>query len=505
MNTLKTAPQTLDTWLKQLDGIRLPVAASQQELVRRTLVDNRRSLRDICDVIQNIPTIALTLMRAANRSGSGFSEPAESLEMALNRLGLKRAEAIVMQIPAVADEDIPPALAQLQLISLHAAQQAGGLFAGRLARLWQEIHWSSLLFLAPLWPLVYTRPELFGIWEQRVLAKGEPAARVERELLGVSVIQLGLALAQQWRLPDWIVQGYRLLAEDRRLLVKALHIAHDNEHPLHQQQMLDEDPHLRRWLTHPGNSILLANGLAVSAHHNWSCPHTLRWQRLTGLYLQVPRSEMQQLVHQQAAQSARLHAQPGLWHPAIALLWPWDACRFHLQPALVESKAEPNEWKEQCSRLLAPTTPFANVLQLTDCARAALVAGGMPRVLLLLADRNHSRLTAQQATGLPDGAAQLRLDPAHSQVLRKLLAQAGQLRLTPANIAQFSALLPGQLKSMFPGEHLLLRSLAANGRVVMLLIADQHGAPISDQQLQVFGKTVQCIERGLTTFARRGG
>lgn len=505
MNSPKTAPQTLEAWLKQLDGVRLPVAASQQELVRRNLVDSRRSLRDISDVVQNSPAIALTLMRAANRSSSGFSEPAESLEMALNRLGLKRAEAIVMQMPAVADEDMPPALAQLQLISLHAAQQASGLFAARLARLWQEIHWSSLLFLAPLWPLVYARPELLGIWEQRVLAKGEPAARVERELLGVSLIQLGLALAQHWRLPEWIAQGYRLLAEDRRLLVKALHIAHDNEHPLHQQQMLDDDPHLRRWLTHPGNSILLANGLAVSAHHNWSCPHTLRWQRLTGLYLQVPLGEVQQLIHQQAAQSARQHAHPNLWHPAIALLWPWDACRLRLPPATVEAKAEPNEWKEQCSRLLAPTTPFANVIQLTDCARTALVASGMPRVLLLLADRNHTRLIAQQAAGLPDGAAQLRLDPTHSQVLRKLLAQPGQLRMTPANIAQFSALLPGQLKTLFPSEHLLLRSLASNERVVMLLVADQNGAPISDQQLQVFGKTVQCIERGLATFARRGG
>lgn len=506
MPTQKPTPRTLDGWLQQLDGVRLPIATSQLEQVRRYLLDSRRSLRDIAEQIQNSPAIALLLMREANRSNSGFSEPALSLEMALNRLGLTRTEALLLQAPSLAEAQLPAALSQLQLISLHASQQANGLFAGRLARLWQDIHWGSLLFFAPLWPLVFAYPQLFQAWEERVLRRGEPAQQVERELLGVPLLQLCLALAQHWRLPEWIVQGYRLLVEDRRLLVKALHVAHDNEHPLHQQQMLDADPVLRRWLTQPANSILLANGLALSSHHNWSCPHSLRWQRLTGLYLQAALGEVQQLVHQQAVLSARQHAQPGLWHPAQALLWPWDACRLQAlpaAPALPDSSALA-QWKQQCTRLLAEPSSFANVLQLTDCARQALVAGGMQRVLLLLADRNHTRLVAQQSAGLAEGAAQLHFDPAQSQVLRRLLGQAGQLRLTPANVAQFSALLPGSLKALFPSEHLLLRSLASNGRVVMLLITDQQGAPISEAQLQVFGKTAQCIERALGNFAKRG-
>lgn len=504
MPTTKTAPRTLDAWLKQLDGVRLPVASAQHERVRKALLDSRRSLREIAEIMQASPAIALPLLREANRKGSSLSEPAESLEQALTRLGLSRTEALLNQIPALDVAQIPRELRQLQLISLHAAQQANGLFANRLARLWQEIHWGSLLFFAPLWPLVYSYPQLFNEWEQRVLGKGEPAARVERELLGVPLLQLCLALAQHWRLPEWIVQGYRLLVEDRRLLVKALHIAHDNEHPLHQQQMLDADPHLRRWLTQPANSILLANGLALSSHHNWSCQHSQRWQRLTGLYLHSALGEVQQLVHQQSVQSAQQHAQADLWHPAEALLWPWDACRLQLKPAPAVVKSELNEWKTQCARLLATPSPFANVLQLTDCARAALIASGFKRVLLLLADRNHTRLIAQQAAGLPVEAGQLRLEPAHSQVLKRLLTQPGQLRLNPANMAQFSALLPGSLKALFTGEHLLLRSLASNGRVVMLLIVDQNGGAISDSQLQVFSKTAQCIERALTSFARRG-
>lgn len=506
MPTTQASPRTLNGWLKQLDEVRLPVAREHHEAVRRVLQDGRKSLRDIADRMQASPAIALAMMREANRNAGSFGEPAESLEMALNRLGLKRAESLLEQMLVLPEADIPLALRQLQLISLHASQQANGLFAGRLARLWQEIHWGSLLFLAPLWPLVASHPHLFDAWEQRVLGRSEPAAKVERELLGVPLLPLCLALARHWRLPEWIIQGYRLLVEDRRLLVKALHIAHDNEHPLHQQQMLDADPALRRWLTMPGNSVLLANGLALSSHHNWNCQHHQRWQRLTGLYLQTAVAELQQLIHQQAVLSANQHSRTGLWHPAEALLWPWDQCRLQSlrAPAAAPRSDVLSEWKQHCSRLLAQPTPFANVLQLTDCASQALHSGGMQRVLIMLADRTHSRLLAQQALGLPEAAAQLRLDPAHSQVLRKLLAEPGQLRLSPANLAQVSALLPGTLKALFNGEHLLLRSLGHNGRVAMLVIADQGGGEIGATQLQVFGKTVQCIERALASFARRG-
>jgi len=496
--------RSLDAWLKQLDSQVLPVPLEHHHLVGRAVADSRRSLRDIAELMQDCPALALRVLRDANRKSSGFHEPAESLESALSRLGLQRIEELLARQPTLPARDIPPALRQIQLISQHAAQQASGLFAGRLARLWQEIHWGSLLFLAPLWTLLAARPELFEAWEQRVLVKGEPAGKVEQELLGVPLLKLCLALAEHWRLPEWIVQGYRLLSQERRQLVKALHVARDNEPPLHQQQLLDADIPLRRWLTQPANSILLANGLALSAHQAWNCPHSLRWQRLTGLYLQLPLAEVQQQVHQHAAHSARRHAEAGLWHPAEALLWPWEARHLQPAPAAPVQPAEISEWRRLCMQLLAQPSAFNNLEQLTACARQALQACGMQRVLLLLADRTHSRLRTQQQAGLAQAATALILDPQQSQVLRRLLQAPAQLRLTPSNIAQFSALLPGALKALFPSEHLLLRSLASDGRVALLVVADQAGATFGEAELQAFGKTAQCIERALGSFARRG-
>ena len=503
MTTTPLLPRTIPAWIKALDDAPLPAFAAVHGKVRQALRDGSNSMRQIAELIQTSPVLALRFIQEANR-GIGDGQPAESLEVALSRIGLQRAEALLARIPAMEARDIPLPLRQMVLISRHASQQANGLFAARLARLWQDIHWGSLLFLSPAWALVGAYPHLLEIWEQRVLVKGEPASRIEKELLGVPLLELCLKLAEHWRLPDWIIQGYRLLSGDRRMLIKALHIARDNEHPLHQQQMLDADPELRRWLTLPSNTIVLANGLALSSHHSWSGVHSLRWQRLAGLYLQVALGELQQMVHQQAVISAREIGPTDLWHPAQGLLWPFDTSFQRLRDVAVPNEADLADWRAQCRRLLTEPTPFSNVLQLTATASQALSSAGMQRSMVMLLDRKQNRLVAQQCAGLPSDAVRLSLPAEQSQIVRRLLEKPAQLRLQPANMAQFSALLPGTLKALFAGEHLLLRSLGVDSRVLMLVVADQNGAPISDATLQTFAKTTQCIERALGAFSRRG-
>ncbi|WP_287810506.1 HDOD domain-containing protein, partial [Pseudomonas sp.] len=318
-NVPTKTPHTLTDWLKLLDGVRLPVPLASHDRVRAALEDSRSSLRDIAELMQDSPALVLSVIREANHHiNQSLAEPVESLEVALNRLGLKRTEELLERLPTALPEDMPRGLRQLLLISQHAAQQANGLFAARLARLWQEVHWGSLLFLSPLWPLAITHPALLEEWELRVVHKGEAAAKVEHELFGVRLLALCQGLAHLWRLPAWILHGYNLLLDEHRELVKVLHIARDEEHGLRQQQRLDDDPGLRRWLNQPANTVVLANGLALAAQEAWNTPHLLRWEYLTCLYLQMPLGELQQQVHQQAVQNARNYAVPGLWHPAEA-------------------------------------------------------------------------------------------------------------------------------------------------------------------------------------------
>ncbi len=460
----------LAAWLEELDRQPLPIPASHYAGLHAALSDSRRSLREIADQLQGSPTLALSILREANRAESARDNPAESLEVALSRLGLARASQLLKTLPSIQDAEMPRVLGQMLLISQHAMQQASGLFGARLARLWQEIHWGSLLTMAPVWALANARPQLLEQWQQRVLVQGEPTLRVERELLGMRLLPICLALAERWRLPQWVIQGYRLLACDRRLLVRALRIARDHQSPLLQQQQLDAQPDLARWLTQPANCTLLANGLAIAAHQSWDGPHMLRWQRLTGLYLGQPLTEVQQQVHMLAAQSARLHARPPLWHPAVALIWPWQ---------------------------------FSNVVQLTACARDALRACGLQRMLLLVADRTQVHVLAQQSAGLEPGQEKLQLEIASSPLLKKLFQQPALLRIGPNNQDQLLPALGEPLRQLFPGPHLLLRSLGNGSRVVMLVLADLGGQPFSDLHAQAFAKTAQCTERAIQQFGRQ--
>jgi hypothetical protein len=500
-------PTTLEDWVKLLDGVRLPVPQESHDHVCKAIHDNRSSLRDIANLMQDSPALALSVIREANRHTQGsMTETAENLEVAITRLGLKRTEELLARLPTVPQAQIPVALRQLQLISQHATQQANGFFGSRLARLWQDIHWGSLLFLSPLWPLALTHPKLLEEWELRVIHKGESARTVEKQLFGVRLLDICQALVEIWRLPIWVQQGYRLLLTEQRELVKVLHIARDSEHPLRQQNRLDDDPTLRNWLNQPANTVLLANGLALSAQQAWDCPHSQRWQYLTSLYLQISMDEVQQQLHQQAANSARQHAMPDLWHPAISLLWPWDQDRVHagLLPAPAPTTEDLTQWRKQCAELLQEPSRFTNAMHLTNAARDALVACGMHRVMILMADRTQANLRVHQTAGLPKEVAGLSFAVSQSPVLQRLLAQQAQVRLTPANNTQFSALLPANLRSQFRGEHLLLRSLINNGRVIMVVVADQGGGPFSEITVQAFGKTAQCIEKALRSFSQRG-
>ncbi|WP_369988361.1 HDOD domain-containing protein [Pseudomonas xanthosomatis] len=498
-------PSSLDAWVKLLDGVRIPVPKESHDRVVQAINDSRRSLRDIAELMQDSPALVLCVMREANHSANASqAEPAESLEIALNRLGLERISQLLARLPSLPSDDLPPVLRQFLLISQHATQQANGLFASRLARLWQEIHWGSLLFLSPLWAMAVAYPKLLDAWELRVIHKGEDAGAVEQQLFGVRIMQLCQAVAEHWRLSGWVTQGYRLLTEKREQLAQVLNIAREPA-PLEQQHRLDEEPTLRHWFNQPPNTVLLANGLALAAQVGWDNPHLLRWQLLTALYLQTSLDDVQQQVHQQAAASARHHARHALFHPAEALIWPWDQRRPH--PDMLTPPPPSSEdlahWRSACQELLAQPSPFSNAVHLSAQAREALQACGMQRVMLLSLDKASDYLRVQQTAGLPAEAGAMALPVQQNKLLQKLMAQAGQLRVTPDNHAQLAALLPAPLRAFFRGEHLLLRSLAVGGQVLMLAVADQGGKPLADVSVQAFGKTAQCIERALALFASR--
>lgn len=506
MASLPSLPRSLSEWIYKLDATRLPALRQECRKARQVLADTDRSLREITQVIQSTPVLALQVVREANHISYAQQDKAESLEAALTRIGVERAIELLDQIPNAELNETNRPLFQLLLISQHAGQQASGLFSARLARLWQEVHWTSLLFLSPVWTLVGAYPEVFAAWEERVLGKGEASSKVEMQLLNMPLLTLCQALVQHWRMPEWILKGYQLLAEDHELLVKILRIALDSEHPLQQQQALDDDPELRRWLTNPEHAPLLSNALAITSHQGWGTPHSRRWQCFTALYLQTPLEELQRQVHQNAVNSAQRHAGPELWHPAQSLVCPWDE-RYtgYKKPSEAPPEIEDpiQKWRSCCLELIKTPSPFTNMLHLTAMARDALQACGIHRTLMLQLDPKRNLLLTRQAVCLGSEARFLQIDPSHSQLLKHLLEAPRQVHITPQG-AKLLKLLPGAVKSTFhDSQNLLMCSVAGNGKVVLVVISDQDNAPISERSIQGFTKTMHCLGSALNNFANR--
>lgn len=505
MSNIVPQTNTLIQWVKRLDNTRLPVCQTQRALALQALQNSNKSIGEIVQVISQAPIIPFIIMREANRSISALAEPVQNLESALARLGMQRCSELVSSLVAVQESMIPKALRQILLLGQHLNIQALGLFGSRMARLKNEIHVNSLLFLAPAWPLLTRQPELLEQWEQRVLGGNEPAEEVERELIGLPLTALCLALAEHWKLPDWIIEGYRLLSENPQRLVSALHVARQTEQPLLQQQQLDEQPALNSWLNRPANTVVFACGLVLAAHNCWGNEQCVRWQRLISLYLKKELADIQQATHQLAVKHARLQPQHDLWHPAQALLWPWSTERLK-QVKPQASNAAPRsddltQWRHHCAALLKTPSPFTGSQDLTERISLALQACGLQRICIALFNKQAQHWAVSHLFGINTEQLPSSFILPINPVSQHLLKQTTHIVLSEANAAQLSAHLPSELKQLFAKHNWILASLSNGHSVVMLIATDQSSAVLAASTLQGFKKTLQCAEYALRHFS----
>src|SRR5690606_42036124 len=115
--TTTALPRSLSAWIKALDAVALPAFAGPHREVCQALRDSSLSMRQIAELIQVSPVLALNVIREANRNVGAASEPAESLEVALSRIGMLRAEPLLARNTAIETQEIPAHLSQHALIS----------------------------------------------------------------------------------------------------------------------------------------------------------------------------------------------------------------------------------------------------------------------------------------------------------------------------------------------------------------------------------------------------
>lgn len=506
-------PKKLDEWLQLLDNTKLPVSSSHKLRVSQALANPRNSLSDISKVISSAPTIALIFFREANKKQGSFSEPAQHLDAVLTRLGMTQCTKLLNRLDCTPEQDIALPLRQLCLISRHANAQANELFAFKLARLWQDIHWGSLLFLAPLWPLITRHPGLFVLWERRVLGNSEEHEKVEHELFGTSLTLLCQALAQRWLLPDWVIKAYQMLNENRELLARTFRIAKLHDQPLQQQLLLDEQKDISLWYRQPANSILIANGLAIDAHYSWVHEHCLRWQRFTGLFLDWPLDKVQKTMHEITVEHARKEGKTVLWHPVQALIWPWCARRLSRpkhkvaqpQPTPTSqahslSPAQLKEWQEKAQQMLLKPSPFANHARLLDAMRQMLAAAGLKRLAILAVQHKTAQLQPIYQHKFAFVLRQPLTQSVQAPIMQKLLRRNSHLHVHEHNISQLKKHLGDDFMTAIHSQNFVCGSIYLNNKATILIIADAKNEQLHATTLKVFNASCRYFEQALATL-----
>lgn len=511
---------TIGSLRQSLSVIRLPVENSQRDRLLGFMEADQLSLHELAAELLRVPVAALEICRVAGQAARPRDIDVLTLEQACGLLGTQRVANVLKQLPAAETDDIPLAFRQMLSISEHALVQARGLFSQRMARLWHEMALGTLLFMAPFWALVHHRPELFSQWDRMHLQAGNPATRGQ-SAQSTAFLALAQQVAEDWWLPPWIVQGYRSLSSTRRTMVKALHIARDTAHPHEQQARLDDDKQLYRWLTQPANGLLLANGLALGAHHDWKARRTERWQQLTALYLGCRLEETQASSHQYAvehAQGAVRQTGEPLWLPAESLLWP-DMARAARQPAaasvspLPESGVanvapapapiDPAAWREHCARLTQTPSPFANIPAILAEALRALTDGlGVKQCWVALYNARDSQMIIGASLGTERRLAGRRLGQFRGTPWGDWLLSARSHPLKGSHSGAAFERLPEAVRSVVGTEAGHLLPLVLRGQLGGLLYTEfgtvSHLSPA--RQTQAAERTLDCLEKALLTF-----
>ncbi|MEH6501238.1 MAG: hypothetical protein V7751_17770 [Pseudoalteromonas distincta] len=504
---------------QSLNSFVLPIEKNQLLRLTSLLDNDLMGINDLTRELLSVPAAALQVCRAAGAMARAKDIDILTLEQACNMLGTLRLGNLLRSLPLMDRAHMPLPYRQLLSISEHALTQAQGLFATRMARLWHEVSLASLLFLAPCWVLIYHRPELFQVWDARHLERKPAEADIAPWLLDSDHI-LGLAqhLAEDWWLPPWILQGYRSLGSSRRLMVKAIHIARDSEHPQHQQAMLDADKSLSRWLTMPANSLLMATGIALGAHHDWDARHTVRWQQLTALYLGCNLAEAQSASHRNAADSARhqiRHPDLDVWLPAEALLWPVRSRKLAsltptqevAPPAGTPDQPDPGQWRQHCLALLAQPSAFSSLSELLQSAMQTLTQGlGLSQCWIALYNGKKKQLIISAHYGFDSLQIKgLALGNCRDSQWGQWLKSSTLHHLDAQRLRREGTMIPATLKTLLGDSPAQLLPLQHRGAIIGLI--GVQGLSLEqandDKQRKALLKTAECIYRALISFQTR--
>lgn len=206
-------PQPFADLESLLGNAQWPVMPEVGQALIRTLHDDDADMAVVCQIIKKDPALTATLLRMANSAMFGLSGTVDTLERAVNVVGMSLVRARAMALCVARVCTFPVGMDRLAFwqYSLRCAHYAQWL-AERCAVDDQDAWLCGMMLRLGEISMASARPGCLLKIEAAPIAPGERWAR-QRQYIGFSEGEVTAELAQHWDFPPVLVTGMRCCAQ----------------------------------------------------------------------------------------------------------------------------------------------------------------------------------------------------------------------------------------------------------------------------------------------------
>lgn len=277
----------------------------------------------LSELILNDPVLTATVLREVGRQIK--NRPHRSIagiSHCLTLLGMESTGTLVRMtrsLPAESKDEEESGYREALVTSLHAAAQAGDWQRLQPLLHFEQSYLGALLLGLPEWCLWKQSPKEMKMVATLVNRYGVPRTDAEKQVLGCTLGDAALRIAQEWRLSD-VAQS----ALDPRHVPKLPALMRWARKALRSQgtKITYRDESVHRPEISGTLRALLANWIALESRRDWHGKNMHRCIRLLAAYLEITEDDAWRRVRDTALAMAREVPDPLTAQLAAGLLWP---------------------------------------------------------------------------------------------------------------------------------------------------------------------------------------
>lgn len=468
-------PRAIEKWFDFLKDRPIPALASVATRIQQLLNRPNTSHQEMASALMFAPGMSIELFRVIRRLPHPPKVPIQGLSHAVAMVGMEPLQQAALRTPSI---DRTPREAQPGLRLCYSRAIQSSYFAEGWARIMRLPHPDEIALAA----LVDECAEM-GLWAnapQQMLAinalrdTGSTTDDAAIQVLGASLRDLSLALAEYWALPPLAIES------------------------------LGHNVYTPRPLC-----VVLACAFARTIDTSWVNVKSDMLLELIHEYLDLSPDQTLAMVHQQAAEIARAAHFTGLPMTIHHLPMIPEERKKTMQapePAIAKrqgaldtgglKQAGGLELKRAAGIRPLQEDPFLKgVNQLLQFLHRQV---GLPRCLFARLDGASGRIAQRQIAGINPGPLQGFNYPASNRLLGLLLKKSASLWLNAENRPKYQPLLPSAGEGGWSEGDCFLSSLSLGEQPIGLIYADANGAGLNNQQYLAFKAAVNRFSAALS-------